>query len=57
LNKEFTGVFTTEGTTDVPVMDGDRYPDMRYFTVGTERDKKLLLNLNTNRALTYRHNC
>jgi len=50
LNKQFTGVFTTEDTTNVPAMDGDSYSDTPHFTVEAEGVQKLLLNPNTHKA-------
>jgi hypothetical protein len=55
LNKQFTGMFTTEDTTSLPTMDRERYPDMHHFILGTEGIKKLLLNLNPHKASGHRH--
>ena len=41
LNKQFTGVFTTEEATDIPTVGTNPYPTMQSFHAGLEGVKTL----------------
>ena len=50
LNNQFSGAFTAEDHSHLPSMDGEPFPAMHSFTITCEGVKKLLSNLDPQKA-------